>query len=128
MMRIPALLPALRRVSLLGFLALSLLAGCGTLRSFLPRREPDPHSVTISWTASTAPVAGYYVYRVSEFSGPVRLTNCLVTATQYTDHTVGVGETYSFYVTAVDSTGTEGKPSENISVTVPAKLVPPPTQ
>ncbi len=90
------------------------------------RNEPDnPHSVTISWTASKSLVAGYNVYREYQLSGPVRLTLRLVSGTQYTDKTVAAGRTYSYYVTSVDLRGIESKPSEKVSVTVPTTVTPP---
>jgi fibronectin type 3 domain-containing protein len=95
---------------------------------FASKAPENLHSVTISWTASTSPVAGYYVYRVYGLRGPDRLTNAIVPRTQYTDGTVGAGQTYSYYVTSVDSKGIESKPSEKITVTIPTKVTPPARQ
>jgi fibronectin type 3 domain-containing protein len=89
---------------------------------FQPRiqEEPDePHSVTITWVAGKTPVAGYNVYREFQYGGPVKLTAQIIPGTQYTDTTVKRGRTYSYYVTSVDSKGTESVPSERITVTVP---------
>src|SRR5579864_2415598 len=99
---------SLRRLFLLLLLALLLLPGCGRLRRLFASKAPENlHSVTISWTASTSPVARYYVYRLYGLRGPDRLTNAVVPRTQYTDGTVGAGQTYSYYVTSVDSKGIE---------------------
>jgi fibronectin type 3 domain-containing protein len=119
---------ALRGFFLVSFVALSVSAGCGKLRSWYTpaQKETDnPHSVTITWTASKSPVAGYNVYRLSTSSGPVKLTNGIVLGIQYTDRTVEAGHTYSYYVTSVDSKGMESNPSGNITVTVPTTVTPP---
>jgi len=107
--------------------ALSLLAGCGKLRSgstHTQKESGNPHSVTITWTASKTAVAGYNVYRLSPPSGPVKLTNGIAYGTQYTDSTVEAGQTYSYYVTSVNFKGIESKPSEKITVTVPTTVSP----
>ena len=110
-------------------MALSLLAGCGKLRSIFARKEADsPHSVTLSWNASKSSVGGYNVYREFQYGGPVKLTSALVAGTVYTDNTVAGGRTYSYYVTSVDLKGLESKPSEKIWVTVPTTATPPPKQ
>ena len=125
----PSSPPVLRRLFLFLLLALLILPGCGRLRRLFASKEPENlHSVTISWTASASPVAGYYVYRFYGLRGPDRLTNSIVPRTQFTDRTVGAGQTYSYYVTAVDSKGTESNPSEKITVTVPMTVTPPERQ
>lgn len=105
-------------------IALSLLAGCRSHADPAPQNK-NPHSVTISWVPSKSPVAGYNVYRASASGKVVRLTNGIVTETTYTDHTVDGGQTYSYYVTSVDSKGVESKPSEKIVATVPTAVAPP---
>jgi hypothetical protein len=116
---------------LISIVGLSLLAGCGKLRNWYPhaQKKPDnPHSVTIGWTASPAPVAGYNVYRASPPNGPIKLTVRIVSALQYTDKTVEAGHTYSYYVTSVDYKGIESDPSKNITVTVPWTVTSPAKQ
>lgn len=117
---------ALRAYCLFFFAALSFLSGCGRLRSWYDsRNEPkNPHSVTITWIASTSPVAGYNVYRESQTGGYVKLTLQIVPGTQYTDKYVEGGQTYSYYVTSVDPSGVESKPSAKITVTVPTTAAP----
>jgi hypothetical protein len=120
--------PGLRGFCLFSFAALSLLAACGKGLSGdaqKPAEPVNPHSVTISWIASPSAVAGYNVYRSSGSSNPVRLTNGIVSGTQYTDRTVEAGKTYSYYVTSVDSKGAESQPSSKITATVPATVTPP---
>jgi hypothetical protein len=119
----------LRGFCLISFVALSLLSGCGKLRSLYTHKEAgNPHSATITWTASASPVAGYNVYRESLSGSPVQLTTRVVTGIQYTDRTVEAGHTYSYYVTAVDFKGTESKPSAKITVTIPSTVAPPAKQ
>ncbi len=121
--------PALRGFCLFSFAALSLLAGFGNLRSLHAQKESDnPHSVTIDWSASNPPVAGYNVYRVSPPGAPVKLTIKIVSGTQYIDRTVEAGHTYSYTVTAVDFKGIESRPSAKITVTVPSTVTPPAKQ
>ena len=120
---------ALCGLCLFSFVALSLFAGCGKLRSGNTQKESDkPHSVTITWTASKSQVVGYNVYRESQPSGPVKLTTRVVSGAQYTDETVEAGHTYSYYVTSVDFKGMESKPSEKITVTVPTTVTHPAKQ
>jgi hypothetical protein len=123
--------PALRGFCLFSFAALSLLAGCGGKligESQTPAAPANPHSVTINWTVSKSPVAGYNVYRASPPGAPIKLTVRIVSETQYTDRTVEAGHTYSYAVTAVDFKGRESKPSANITVSVPTTTPPPAKQ
>jgi fibronectin type 3 domain-containing protein len=122
---------SLRRFCLFSLVGLSLLAAReeklgGATQT--PAEPANPHSVTITWTASKSPVAGYNVYRVSEPGGPVKLTPRIVSGTEYTDRTVEAGHTYSYYVTSVDSKGKESRPSGKITATVPSGVPPPAKQ
>jgi hypothetical protein len=80
------------------------------------------HSVALTWNASTSAVSGYYVYR-STVSGAqyARLNSSPVGGLAYTDATVvsGSGITYYYVTTAVDSTGTESVPSNEVPAKVP---------
>ncbi len=115
-------MPRLRALFLFSILSLSLLAGCGRIRRWFT--PANPHSVTIGWTAGNSSIAGYNVYRESQFSGAIRLTTRTVPGTQYTDKSVEAGRTYSYYVTSVDFKGLESKPSEKITVTIPTATKP----
>ena len=118
---------ALRGFFLFSFVALSLMSGCGKLRSLFTPPQKDsgnPHSVTIGWNATGSPVQGYNVYRASPPGAPVKLTTRIVSSTQYTDKTVETGHTYAYSVTSVDFKGTESVPSANITVTVPTTVTP----
>jgi len=120
---------ALKTSCLFTFAALSLLASSGILRSLQAQSGPDkPHSVTISWSPNSPPVAGYNVYRVSPPAPPVKLTRKIISVTQYIDKTVQAGHTYSYSVTAVNFKGGESSPSGIITVTIPANAPPPAKQ
>jgi hypothetical protein len=80
-----------------------------------------PHSVTLSWAASSsAGVAGYNVYR-STVSGRsyARITSSPDGNLSYTDSTVSAGQSYFYVVTAVDRTGAESTYSNQAQAVVP---------
>jgi fibronectin type 3 domain-containing protein len=108
--------PASRHCTgLFAIVFLLLFAGCGRLRD-------RPHSATLTWKASTSPVIGYNVYRTSMQNGNVRkLTPQPIAATQFVDSTVQAGLRYSYAVTAVDSKGTESRPSDPVVAEVPSR-------
>jgi hypothetical protein len=139
---------ALRGTLLISLAALSLVAGCGNLRSLYSHVRTESkkgqkvtltwsrklrqwygrafaasdhrHKVTITWTASNSIVAGYNVYRVSPSGDAVKLSTGIVSETSYVDTNVEPGKSYSYYVKSVDFRGKESPPSEKITVTVPA--------
>jgi fibronectin type 3 domain-containing protein len=105
------------------------LASCGRQQPQAVKKEAaNPHSVTLSWKPSKSPVAGYNVYRVLPPGGPIKVSSGIVTETQFTDRTVEAGTTYFYFVTAVDSKGIESRPSERLSIAVPASATPPARQ
>lgn len=78
------------------------------------------HSVSLSWSASTSTVVGYYVYRGTVSGGPYMLLNSSpVAATAYTDTALASGQTYYYVVTAVDSSGAQSGYSNEASAAVP---------
>lgn len=78
------------------------------------------HSVTLSWTASTSSVVGYYCYSSNTSGGPyAKLNSSPSTSTTCTDTTVQAGDTYYFVVTSVDSSNVESAYSSEVSATVP---------
>ena len=81
--------------------------------------SPSPHSVGLTWSPSTSPVVGYYVYRGTVTNGPYAKLN-LVAATQFTDLSVQAGQTYTYVVTAVDANITESSYSNPATATVPS--------
>jgi hypothetical protein len=119
----------LRAIWIFSFMAFSLLIGCGKLRSLIGLKgSENPHSVTIGWSASNPPVAGYNVYRALTPGAPVKLTVRMISDTQYTDKTVEAGKTYVYSVTSIDFKGIESSPSANITVTVPTTVASPARQ
>jgi len=108
---------------LLAFALVFLLTGCGRFRSRDAEARSNLHSVTLSWTPGTSPVAGYNVYRASPAGGPVvKLSARPVAANQFIDTTVEAGHTYSYFVTSVDSKGVESPPSLFVFATVPTPV------
>lgn len=119
----------LPKVDLLLIGAALVLAACGRQQpAAVKAKPPNPHSVTVSWTPSKSPAAGYNVYRVLPPGDPVKVSSGVVADTQFTDNTVEAGNTYLYFVTAVDSKGVESRPSERISVTIPTTAPPPSKQ
>jgi len=81
------------------------------------------HYAALDWTAAvpgTDPVVGYNVYRGPGSSGPwTKLTPSPINQLDYNDSAIQLGQTYFYYVTAVDSSGVESSPSNIVSGTVP---------
>jgi fibronectin type 3 domain-containing protein len=83
--------------------------------------EVTPHSVALSWTASTSPVSGYNVYRGTTSNGPyaTKLNSSLVTTVDFTDTTVTDGTTYYYVVTSVNSSNVESVDSNQATAIIP---------
>jgi hypothetical protein len=93
---------------------------------FRARYEPDmlrlrsAHTVTLSWKASSSPVAGYNVYRSTSPTGNyVRINSTLVQGTTFTDRYVQSGSTYYYVTRAVDGLGRESINSNEARATIP---------
>jgi Abnormal spindle-like microcephaly-assoc'd, ASPM-SPD-2-Hydin/Protein of unknown function (DUF1573) len=81
---------------------------------------PVPHTVSLSWTASTSVVSGYNVYRsTTSGTGYTKLTASLVSVVSYTDSTVVNGTTYYYVTAAVDSSGNESTYSNEAVAVIP---------
>ena len=83
----------------------------------------NPHSVTLTWVASTSPnVTGYNIYRVTTSGGPynTKLNSSPVSATNYLDGVVQSGQVYFYVVTAVDSSGNESAFSNQAQGVIPS--------
>ena len=82
-----------------------------------------PHEVALAWNApgsSSAPIAGYNIYRASSGTSSFQLINSSAdTQTSYTDNTVQSGQKYDYVVKSVDSAGSESAPSNTTTVAVP---------
>ena len=82
----------------------------------------SPHQVDLSWDAPSSspdPIAGYNVYRAAGSSAYQIVNSSPVSPTAYTDSTVTSGQTYSYLVKSVGSSGTESTPSNTTTVAVP---------
>jgi hypothetical protein len=78
------------------------------------------HSVSLSWNPSSSQVAGYNVYRSSQFSGPfTKLNSVLDTATVFNDSSVVSGQTYYYAATSVDSNDVESTYSNVATAVIP---------
>jgi hypothetical protein len=81
------------------------------------------HQIALNWNApgaSANSIAGYRIYRAQSGSSSFQVLNSsLATQTSYTDMTAQNTTSYQYYVTAVDSTGTESAPSNQTTVSVP---------
>lgn len=84
-------------------------------------QAPLPHSVDISWTASTSSgVNGYHIYRSTTSGGTYSLISSgLQSGTAYTDSTVQSGMTYFYMVRAVDTAGAESANSNVATAVIP---------
>jgi hypothetical protein len=81
---------------------------------------PVPHTVGLSWTASTSSVSGYNVYRsTTSGTGYTKLNGGLVATESYTDSTVANGTTYYYVTTAVDGSGNESTDSNEAVAIIP---------
>ena len=88
--------------------------------------DPVPHTVALSWTASSSlNVKGYYIYRAEISGGPyAKLAVWPVYATSYTDGTVASGATYYYVTTAVDTNDVESAYSNEATAVVPSTYNP----
>lgn len=77
--------------------------------------SPAPGQVNLSWTAATDEV-GVTQYNISRDGSPVGTA----TGTTFTDGSVIAGSMYSYTVTAQDTAGNVGPPSNTATATVPS--------
>jgi Abnormal spindle-like microcephaly-assoc'd, ASPM-SPD-2-Hydin len=80
-----------------------------------------PLAIALNWDApSGTTVNGYNVYRaIGSSSSFQKLNSSLNTPDSYTDSSIQPNTTYAYYVTSVDSSGTESAPSNTATVDVP---------
>jgi hypothetical protein len=82
--------------------------------------QQTPHSVALSWQASTSTVAGYNIYRGTTNGGPYsKMNSGLITTLSYTDANVSGATTYYYVSTAVDSAGGESAYSNQATAAIP---------
>jgi hypothetical protein len=80
----------------------------------------QPHFVSLTWSETSSGVVGYNVYSSTQPSGPYsKLNSAPVGTMAYTDNTVQSGQTYYYWVTALDSSGDESAFSSDVAVTIP---------
>jgi hypothetical protein len=80
----------------------------------------QPHFVSLAWSETSSGVVGYNVYSNTQPSGPaIKLTSTPVGTPAYTDNTVQSGQTYYYWVTALDSSGNESAYSSDVVATIP---------
>ena len=78
------------------------------------------HSVGLTWTASTSPVIGYFIYRRTGTTGAFsKLNSSVDSLISFTDNNVVDGATYDYVVTAVSAGSEESSFSAEVSVTIP---------
>jgi fibronectin type 3 domain-containing protein len=111
----------LRRYVLLG--SLGLLFAVIVVSGFLRRSSPEPHSVTLTWTApmprAGVTIVGYNVYRRTSESESFAKIGEKVLGPPYEDHLVTARRKYVYVVTAVDQTGRESRFSAEITAEIP---------
>jgi len=82
--------------------------------------QQAPHSVALSWHASSSAVSGYNVYRANTNGGPYsKINSGLITVASYTDTSVSGGTTYYYVSTSVDSAGIESAYSNQATAAIP---------
>jgi hypothetical protein len=94
-------------------MAVQSLSGSGTAAA--------PHSVDLSWNASSSTVAGYNVYRGGKPGGPYSKIAATVNGTtRYNDTSVQPGQAYYYVTTAVEASGLESSYSNEIPAVIPS--------
>ena len=80
-----------------------------------------PHTVSLTWIASSSPnVAGYNVYRGAKAGGPyLKMNPNPLPALSYTDTSVANGQTYYYVTTAVDTQNLESDYSNSAQAVIP---------
>lgn len=82
--------------------------------------QATSHSVSLSWSASTSPVAGYNIYRSAQSGGPyAKLTGSPTPSTVYADTAVQSGSTYYYVATSVNNSSEESGYSNQTIATIP---------
>jgi len=96
------------------------LSGAVASAPTAPPAPSAPHSVALTWDASSSVISGYNVYRGGASDGPfTRLNGALVAELNFTDTNVTAGATYYYVTTAVDSSGVESVHSNTAQAVIP---------
>jgi hypothetical protein len=80
--------------------------------------ESSRSAVKLNWEESPVTVAGYFVYRSADSSGPYTRISQAATS-EYVDTGLAAGHTYYYVVTSLDANDVESEFSPPISATVP---------
>jgi len=105
--------------SVAGSIAIGSNAGTLSIALAGSGAQQSSHSVALSWDPSTSVVVGYYVYRVLADGTYAKINSAPVVLTDYTDTKVQSGQTYTYVVTAVDSSNVESDHSDPVLATIP---------
>ncbi|MFZ0630185.1 MAG: fibronectin type III domain-containing protein [Acidobacteriaceae bacterium] len=113
--------------TLLGFLPVLLLSGCGTTTAAAPNlatAAASKYSAQLTWNPSggSDPAASYNVYRelAGGSAGFQQINTSPVLQATYTDRTVQLGVSYTYEIRAVDAEGNESEPSNITTVVIPS--------
>jgi hypothetical protein len=80
----------------------------------------NPHTATLSWTASITPNVSYNIYRATTTGGPyTKIGSVGVGVVSYIDGTALAGQKYFYVVRAMDNTNTESVNSTEVQAQVP---------
>ncbi len=106
-------------VLVLSFSLVTITAGAATKRPSAPEvtaaNAATTGKIQLSWDAVEG-VESYKIYRATSKAGSYKLIST-TTKTSFTNSSVEVGDTYYYYVKAVDENGTESKASDKVSAT-----------
>jgi hypothetical protein len=115
----PSLAKIARRRRLAGILV-AVISGCAAIGAWHPWLHTKA-SAPLSWKAINPPpgivVVGYEIYRSQE-DGPFEKI-AGITGTSYLDMDIRAGQTYHYFVRAVDQQGRASPPSNMTVLTVP---------
>ena len=108
---------------LLFALAVAVIVPSGIVGTIIIRAASKPHSVLLKWNPPPAQagvtVASYEVYR-TQADGTFARVASGITTPNYLDRDVGIGQTYKYFVRAVDTRGNPGPFSNTVSAPVPS--------
>jgi predicted small lipoprotein YifL len=81
---------------------------------------PETGRVRLLWQPSTSEdTEGYWIYRLDPGGSFQAINSELVVGSEYLDRDVIQGQTYRYYLLAVDANGNQSEPSKEIEVRVP---------
>lgn len=85
------------------------------LPPILVSAEPMRNSISLTWKRNTElDIEGYNIYRSLDGTNYVKINSDIITDTTYVDFDASMPVWYSYYITAIDSTGYESSPSDTL--------------